>query len=104
MGSQEDDDRYGIPVHTFDKNKKERIRIALNEYKGHQYIDIRTFYLSDGEYKPSQKGVTLKTELYPELLKGVMELADVLGIDADSIADSNLTEEQPPKMDNQSSS
>lgn len=93
MASPEEDDRYGIPVHTFDKNKTERIRIALNEYKGHQYIDIRTFYLSDGEYKPSAKGVTLKTELYPELLKGVMELAATLGIDADSIVESKSGEE-----------
>lgn len=97
MGATEDDDQYGIPVHTFDKNKKERIRIALNEYKGHQYIDIRTFYLADGEYKPSSKGVTLKTELYPELLKGVMELAATLGIDAESILDSTTSEEPPPK-------
>lgn len=88
MASPEEDDRYGIPVHTFDKNKKERIRIALNEYKGHQYIDIRTFYLQDGEYKPSAKGVTLKTELYPELLKGVMDLASVLGIDANTLGGS----------------
>jgi hypothetical protein len=40
---------------------------------------------------PSNKGVTLKTELYPELLKGVMDLAGVLGIDEDT-----LDKEQPP--------
>jgi hypothetical protein len=95
MGSPEDDDRYGIPVHTFDKNKKERIRIALNEYKGHQYIDIRTFYLENGEYKPSSKGVTMKTEFYPDLLKGVMDLAGVLGIDPETITEAKPGEEPP---------
>jgi hypothetical protein len=81
------DDQYGIPVHSFAKNKREQIRIALNEYQGHQYIDIRTFYEADGKFKPSAKGVTLNKDLYPELLKGVMELASVLGIDLDALAD-----------------
>jgi hypothetical protein len=81
------DDQYGIPVHSFAKNKREQIRIALNEYQGHQYIDIRTFFLADGEFKPSGKGVTLKKELFPELVKGVMDLAEVLGIDLDALAD-----------------
>jgi hypothetical protein len=70
------DDQYGIPVHSFAKNKREQIR-----------IDIRTFYEADGKFKPSAKGVTLNKDLYPELLKGVMELASVLGIDLDALAD-----------------
>lgn len=78
-------DDYGVPVYTFEKNKREQIRISINEFKGTEYIDIRTFYQENGQFKPSGKGVTLKKELYPELLKGVLELADVLGIDLPSL-------------------
>lgn len=77
---QPGDDDFGIPVHIFAKNKQEQIRISINEFKGHHYIDIRTFYLKDGKYLPTQKGVTIKKDLYPELAKGVAELAEVLGI------------------------
>lgn len=91
---QPGDDDYGIPVHVFAKNKQEQIRISLNEYKGHQYIDIRTFYLKDGKYLPGPKGVTLKKELYAELAKGVAELAPLLGIDPDAI------DETPPEVGN----
>jgi hypothetical protein len=92
MDSQ--DDQYGIPVHTFAKNKREQIRIALNEYQGHEYIDIRTFYSTDGQFKPSSKGITLKKELYPELLKGVIDLAEVLGIDLDTLDKESDTQSQ----------
>ena len=85
MSSPGGNDDFGIPIHSFEKNKKEQIRISLNEFKGHQYIDIRTFYLDGADFKPSSKGVTLKKELYPELLKGVLDLAQVLGIDPEAL-------------------
>jgi Transcriptional Coactivator p15 (PC4) len=89
MCPNQGNDDYGIPIHTFAKSKREQIRISINEYQGHEYIDIRVFYLADGEYKPSTKGVTLKKDLYPELLKGVVELGASMGVDPESIRDSD---------------
>ena len=76
-------DEFGVPVYIIEKNATQQIRINLNEYKDHQYIDIRTFYCFDGEFKPSKKGVTLPPELYPELLQGIVILGEVLGMSAD---------------------
>lgn len=75
-------DEYGLPIYIFPENKKgERIQIGLNEYRGHEYIDIRLFYNSDGEHKPTPKGITLKKDQYHLLLQGVLELGETLGFD-----------------------
>jgi hypothetical protein len=80
------DDKFGVPVHIFDKNGREQVHIRLNEYHGVKYIDIRTFYRNENDtYLPSKKGVTLRTELYVELLKGVFYLGEMLGFDDETI-------------------
>ena len=49
---------------TIDRSERERLQIAINEYKGRSYLDLRIFYTTDdGEtWRPTQKGVTV----YPE--------------------------------------
>ena len=75
-------DEYGLPIFIFPENRKgEQIRISINEYMGHEYIDIRLFFKSDGEHKPTKKGITLKKDQYPFLLQGVLELGETLGFD-----------------------
>lgn len=51
-------------VGKFDKNSKDQVIIKKVEKSGKQYIDIRIFWLdgNSGEYKPSQKGVTIPYE------------------------------------------
>lgn len=78
-------DEFGVPVHAFLKSQREQIRISLNEYKGHEYIDIRSFYESDGVFRPSKKGVTLRVELLPELLHGIAHLSQIIGITEDDL-------------------
>ncbi len=57
----------------------EVIRIALNEYKDKEYIDIRTYYMADdGELKPTKKGVTIPKEQYPELKEAILGLEELL--------------------------
>jgi hypothetical protein len=54
-----------------DRNKRERIRVALDEFKGHVLVDVRTFYLDgDGDLKPTPKGITIR----PEFLSRVIAL------------------------------
>lgn len=78
----DENDQYGVPVHVFQKSKTEQVRISINEYRGHEYIDIRIFYLSDDDkFLPTKKGVTVKKDLYPELLAGVVQLGETLGFD-----------------------
>lgn len=79
-------DDFGVPIYTFARSGSEEIRISLNEYKGHEYIDLRVFYKSPSGFLPTKRGLTLKREHVLELIQGVAELANVLGID--------LTEEE----------
>jgi len=51
------------------KNTLEKIRIEKREYKGREFIDIRTYYFDGNEWKPTQKGVTFR----PDQLKEIIE-------------------------------
>lgn len=59
------------------KNTQEKIRVEKREYKGREFVDVRTYYLDDsGEWKPSPKGVTFRPDQLEEIieaLEGVKE-------------------------------
>ncbi len=65
------------PIATIAKNKTEELRIALKEYKGHRYIDIRTFvepYVDGDQGRvPTKKGATLAVVNLPELISALKE-------------------------------
>jgi hypothetical protein len=66
-------------IATIAKNPEEEIRIALREFKGRTYIDIRTYWKSrEGDPGPTKKGVTLNPEFFPELKKAVLDLETLL--------------------------
>ncbi|RZO82752.1 MAG: hypothetical protein EVA65_16435 [Oceanococcus sp.] len=50
-------------------NSREVFRVAISEYQGHRYVDIRRWYckVEGGEFLPG-KGATVR----PELLQGVI--------------------------------
>ena|GEM_PF-4883501 len=83
----ENTDEFGVPVHVFFKSDREQIRISLNEYKGYEYIDIRIFYRSYEGFRPSPKGITLRKELLPELVRGIAQLSQIVGLSEDDILD-----------------
>lgn len=47
----------------------EPIFISLSAFKNSKYLDIRKFFESNGEWKPTKKGVTLHKDQIEELLK-----------------------------------
>ncbi len=61
-----------------EKNTLERIEVRDCEYKGHPYIEIRTYWRArdDDEWRPSKKGVTLKPELVEELIVALKKVRD----------------------------
>lgn len=74
-----DGDEYGLLVATLSKGKTSELRVSINEYKGHRYIDIREFFQVDGVPRPTKRGITLSVDRYLELLEAVVELGEVLG-------------------------
>ncbi len=61
---------------TIPKGATERIEIAVSEFKGKKYLDLRTFYTTDeGEsWLPTKKGITVSPDNL-ELLKDAIEQA-----------------------------
>lgn len=51
-------------IATIDRSDRERLQIAINEYKGRSYLDMRIFFTIDGgeNWRPTQKGVTCAPE------------------------------------------
>lgn len=57
-------------IATLPKGAKTRVRLALDEYAGHQLVDLRIMALlteSSGVWTPTRKGVALDVALLPEL-------------------------------------
>jgi len=74
-------EEYGILIHDFEKSKNKKICIHVQEYKGSVFLSIREFFRNkDDEWHPSPRGITVRPELYPELLHGVVSASDALGV------------------------
>jgi len=60
---------------TVERSERERLQIAINEYKGRSYLDIRIFYTTDGgeNWRPTQKGITCAPEGLETLRDAVEE-------------------------------
>ena len=63
-------------VATVRKNAAEEIRVALTEYQGKRLCDIRVFteYRSTGEIGPTKKGLSVRIEQLPELIKALQDV------------------------------
>lgn len=68
MSETNHEDAQTEPLSIIEKNATEEIRVYLNEYRGHTYVDIRVFVNYSGRFAPTKKGITVKPELLPELL------------------------------------
>ena len=79
---------FGVTVHVIKKNQREQIRIGVDEYRGREYINIRTFFDTGAGYRPTRRGVTIPTGMYPELLRGILEL----GVTLEAIVPETLSE------------
>lgn len=67
---------YPIVVAEWQRNSRERIRIALDQFNGRETIDVRTWWQDgDGNWRPGRSGITLAVQHLPALADG---LADAL--------------------------
>ncbi len=83
------------------KNAKERIRISLTEYHGHQFIDCRVYYEDgEGKWRPTKKGIALNEDTIDEVIealqKGSAALEDALSPRAEDRKPRPGAEKAPP--------
>jgi len=65
-------EQIGTLIATIQKNSRERLYITTGQYRGHEYISARIWFVGkDGEYRPSKKGISLRPALVPELIQAL---------------------------------
>ena len=65
-------------VGSIKKGKNEEVQIAIKEYKGVRYCDIRLWFQgAGGEYKPTAKGVTVGLKSLGKLSELVTEAIEL---------------------------
>lgn len=67
-------------ISSFEKNKREEVRVILNEFNGKPMFHIRAYYQDNGEWKPG-KGIGLSVDRYKELAGAILDLGERLAKD-----------------------
>ena len=59
-----------------ERSPTEKLIIESSEYKGHDLVTLRIYFLSrEEEWLPTKKGVTFKKEQLDEVLKSLNKIA-----------------------------
>ena len=63
-------------ISTIERSSTEQLQIAVKEYKGKKYLDLRIFYTTDdgASWLPTKKGVTISPN-HLSILKEAIEVA-----------------------------
>ncbi len=61
------------PICEIPKNSREIYQFRLGEFKGHKFVDMRIYSLSENGNKtlPTKKGVTVAPALWPEFRRAL---------------------------------
>jgi len=68
-----------MKIYEFQKNALEKVRVEISSYRGKDVVNIRVYYLADiakDDWRPSPKGLTMRTGLIPELKKAIDKAHD----------------------------
>ncbi|WP_170545331.1 transcriptional coactivator p15/PC4 family protein [Ruegeria arenilitoris] len=54
------------------KNSREEYRVSRDEFRGHDLINIRVYFVSeDGDMRPGKQGVSFRASLLPEFMSAL---------------------------------
>ena len=72
-------------ISTIERSSTEQLQIAVKEYKGKKYLDLRIFYTTDdgASWLPTKKGVTVS----PNHLSVLKEAIEVVIGELDGLGD-----------------
>jgi hypothetical protein len=76
--------RSDTVIAEFAKNRREVIRIAIGDYKGHSLVHVRAWVPQSetGAMIPTRNGLSLRREVIPQLIEALQKVAA-----ADKVAD-----------------
>ncbi len=86
----------GQIIADIEKNSKEIIRVEVSEFKGRELINLRIWFSNvDGEYRPTQKGVTIDISKFEELKKAINKIDEfVKDREANTVPDLNKNSDE----------
>jgi len=61
----------GQLVASIAKNSRESIRVSLDSYREHDYIDLRLYADNGVEQVPTRKGLTIRPDLLPTVIEAL---------------------------------
>jgi hypothetical protein len=68
-----------MQIAEIEKNSKERIRVSVEEYKGHKFVDCRVYFQDEaGEWRPSKKGIALNADCIDEVIQTLQKASKTL--------------------------
>lgn len=68
-----------VVISTFEKNKKEEVRVSLDTFHGKKLINLRVWFKDDdGTMKPGKQGIALGADRYKDLAGAILELGQHL--------------------------
>lgn len=68
-----------VAISSFEKNKKEEVRVSVDTFHGRKLINIRVFYKDDdGTMKPGKQGIAVAVDRYKDLAGAILELGQYL--------------------------
>jgi hypothetical protein len=66
-------------ISEIEKNLKEKIRVSIEEYRGHKFIDCRVYWQDDqGEWRPSKKGIALNSDSIDKVIEALQKASKKL--------------------------
>lgn len=70
------------------RSATEEIQIAINEYKGKQYLDLRVYYTTDDglNWNPTKKGVTFSPDRLIDLKTAIETAIKEFGVEEEQEA------------------
>jgi len=68
-----------MQIAEIEKNMKERIRVSIEEYRGHKFVDCRVYWQDEqGEWRPSKKGIALNDECIDPVIQALQKASKAL--------------------------
>jgi len=62
-------------IATFEKNKKEEVRVSIDDFHGRLLINLRVFFKGDdGEWHPGKQGVAVSIDRYQALARAIADV------------------------------
>lgn len=58
-----------VVIGSMQKNSRERVVVAIKEFRGRPFVDVRMHFQKGDEIIPTREGVTLRPELLAEFQK-----------------------------------